>query len=56
VRRARKTRRSDKQEESAMEIGLLVRIEAKPEFADQVETALRGARDLAQGEQETDPQ
>jgi len=36
-----------------MEIGLLVRIEAKPEFADEIETALRGARDLAQDERET---
>jgi quinol monooxygenase YgiN len=36
-----------------VEVGLLVRIEAKPEFADQVEAALRGAQDLAKGERET---
>ena len=36
-----------------MKIGLLVRIEAKPEFADDVEQALRGALDLADAEQET---
>ena len=36
-----------------MKIGLLVRIEAKPEFADDVEQALRGALDLANSEQET---
>ncbi len=29
-----------------MPIGLLVRVEAKPEYADQVESALRGARQL----------
>jgi quinol monooxygenase YgiN len=36
-----------------MKIGLLVRIEAKPEFADEVEAALRGAVDLAAAEPET---
>lgn len=36
-----------------MKIGLLVRIEAKPEYADQVETALRGAQELAEQEQGT---
>lgn len=35
------------------EIGLLVRIEAKPEYADQVEAALRGAQALAEQEQDT---
>jgi hypothetical protein len=35
------------------EIGLLVRIEAKPEFAEQVKSALHSARDLAKGERET---
>jgi quinol monooxygenase YgiN len=35
------------------EIGLLVRIEAKPEYADQVEAALRGAQELAEQEQDT---
>jgi len=33
-----------------MKIGLLVRIEAKPEYADRVEAALRGAQDLAERE------
>jgi len=33
-----------------MKIGLLVRIEAEPEYADQVEAALRGARQLAEKE------
>jgi len=40
-------------EGNVVEIGLLVSIEAKPEFADQVESALRGARDLAERERET---
>jgi hypothetical protein len=31
-----------------MKIGLLVRIEAKPEYSDQVEAALRGAQALAE--------
>jgi quinol monooxygenase YgiN len=33
-----------------MKIGLLVRIEAKPEYADQVDAALRGAQELAEQE------
>src|SRR5690348_16746180 len=36
-----------------MKFGLLVRIEAKPEFADQVEAALRGAQQLAEQEEGT---
>jgi len=40
-------------ERNVTEIGLLVRIEAKPEFADQVQSAFRSARDLAKGERET---
>jgi quinol monooxygenase YgiN len=36
-----------------MEIGLLVRIEAEPEYVDQVEAALRGAQELAEHEQDT---
>ena len=36
-----------------MKLGLLVRIEAKPEHADQVETMLRGAQELAEQEPET---
>jgi quinol monooxygenase YgiN len=36
-----------------MTVGLLVRIEAKPEFADEIEAMLRGARDLAEQEQGT---
>ena len=36
-----------------MKVGLLVRIEAKPEYADQVEAALRGAQQLAEQEQGT---
>ena len=36
-----------------MKIGLLVRIEAKPEYADHVEAALRGAQELAEQEQGT---
>jgi len=31
-----------------MKIGLLVRIEAKPEYADEVEAGLRDAQELAQ--------
>ena len=33
-----------------MKIGLLVRIEAKPEYADEVEAMLRGAQELAEQE------
>jgi quinol monooxygenase YgiN len=36
-----------------MKIGLLVRIEAKPEYADEVEAMLRGAQELAEQEQGT---
>ena len=36
-----------------MKIGLLVRIEAKSEYADQVEAALRGAQALAELEPNT---
>jgi quinol monooxygenase YgiN len=36
-----------------MKYGLLARIEAKPEFADQVEAVLRGAQKLAEQEQGT---
>jgi quinol monooxygenase YgiN len=36
-----------------MKIGLLVRIEAKPEYADEVEAGLRAAQELAQQEQGT---
>jgi quinol monooxygenase YgiN len=36
-----------------MKIGLLVRIEAKPEYADQVAAALRAAQELAEKEQQT---
>lgn len=36
-----------------MKIGLLVRIEAKPEYADEVEAGLRDAQELAQQEQGT---
>jgi quinol monooxygenase YgiN len=36
-----------------MKIGLLVRIEAKPEYADQVEAALRGAQEPAEQERDT---
>jgi quinol monooxygenase YgiN len=36
-----------------MKFGLLVRIEAKPEFADEVEAMLRGAQELAEQEQGT---
>jgi len=35
------------------QVGLLVRIEAKPEFAGQVEELLRGALELARAEQGT---
>jgi quinol monooxygenase YgiN len=33
-----------------MQVGLLVRIEAKPEYADEVEAMLRGAQELAEQE------
>jgi quinol monooxygenase YgiN len=36
-----------------MKYGLLVRIEAKPEFADQVDAMLRGAQQLAEQEEGT---
>ena len=36
-----------------MKFGLLVRIEAKPEFADEVEAMLRGAQELAERERGT---
>lgn len=36
-----------------MKVGLLVRIEAKPEFADEVEAMLRGAQELAEREEKT---
>ncbi|MFI5844551.1 putative quinol monooxygenase [Catenuloplanes sp. NPDC051500] len=36
-----------------MKIGLLARIEAKPEYADEVEALLRGAAALAEQEQGT---
>jgi quinol monooxygenase YgiN len=36
-----------------MKIGLLARIEAKPEYADEVEALLRGAAALAEQEQST---
>ena len=36
-----------------MKVGLLVRIEAKPEYADEVEAMLRGAQALAEQEQGT---
>jgi quinol monooxygenase YgiN len=36
-----------------MKIGLLARIEAKPEYADQVEAMLRDAQALAEQEQHT---
>jgi quinol monooxygenase YgiN len=36
-----------------MKVGLLVRTEAKPEYADRIEKMLRGAQDLADKEQET---
>ena len=36
-----------------MTVGLLVRIEAKPEYADEVEAMLRGAQELAEQEQGT---
>jgi quinol monooxygenase YgiN len=36
-----------------MKVGLLVRIEAKPEFADEVAAMLRGARELAEQEEGT---
>jgi len=40
-------------EESMPKIGLLVHIEAKPEYAGEVESALRGARQLADEEKGT---
>jgi quinol monooxygenase YgiN len=36
-----------------MKVGLLVRIEAKPEYADEVAAMLRGAQQLAEQEQGT---
>jgi quinol monooxygenase YgiN len=36
-----------------MKIGLLVRIEAKPEYADELEGMLRGAQELAEQESGT---
>jgi quinol monooxygenase YgiN len=36
-----------------MKVGLLVRIEAKPEYAGEVEAMLRGAQELAEQEQGT---
>ena len=36
-----------------MKVGLLVRIEARPECADEVEAMLRGAQELAEEEQGT---
>ena len=36
-----------------MKIGLLVRIEAKPEYAEEVAAMLRGAQELAEQEQGT---
>jgi quinol monooxygenase YgiN len=36
-----------------MKIGLLVRIVAKPEYADEVDAMLRGARELAEQEEGT---
>ena len=36
-----------------MKFGLLVRIEAKPEYADEVEAMLRGAQELAEQERGT---
>jgi len=36
-----------------MKVGLLVRIEAKPEFADDVAAMLRGAQELAEQEEGT---
>jgi quinol monooxygenase YgiN len=36
-----------------MRVGLLVRIEAKPEYADEVEAMLRGAQQLAEQEKGT---
>ena len=36
-----------------MKIGLLVRIEAKPEYAEEVAALLRGAQDLAEQEEGT---
>ena len=36
-----------------MKVGLVVRIEAKPEYADEVAAMLRGAQELAEQEQGT---
>jgi quinol monooxygenase YgiN len=36
-----------------MKVGLLVRIEAKPQYADEVEAMLSGAQELAEQEQGT---
>ncbi|WP_329348045.1 antibiotic biosynthesis monooxygenase [Streptomyces sp. NBC_01261] len=36
-----------------MKVGLLVRVEAKPEYADEVEAMLRGAQELAEREEGT---
>jgi len=36
-----------------VKVGLLVRIEAKPEYADEVEAMLRGAQELAEQEEGT---
>ena len=36
-----------------MKVGLLVRIQAKPEYADEVEAMLRGAQESAEQEQGT---
>jgi quinol monooxygenase YgiN len=36
-----------------MKVGLVVRIEAKPEYADEVEAMLRAAQELAEQEQGT---
>ncbi|WP_327399010.1 antibiotic biosynthesis monooxygenase [Streptomyces sp. NBC_01288] len=36
-----------------MKVGLLVRIEAKPEYADEVAAMLRGAQELAEREEDT---
>jgi quinol monooxygenase YgiN len=40
-------------ERDMSKIGLLARIEAKPEFADEVEALLRGALELARAEEPT---
>jgi quinol monooxygenase YgiN len=46
-------RQRSPQEVITMKTGLLVRIEAEPEYADQVEAALRGAQELAEQERLT---